>query len=207
MTYHAQLDDELVNQFLCVSLVNIAIVKVVLNIDIEEWGYIAQWHGCTILFFYGSQISHIYPLNGFLCICCGATQIQSVIFSHYFDFLQGFDLFCHFFAQTDTGIGHRTADVMQVFLLGFNQAVNAIKSQTAIITDDTSAGIVVRQSGQKTKWTERTDFFGIRIKYAIVVGLAVMIEDIFHFFIHFHTVFTAGLFHYFDTTERFDGTA
>ena len=137
---------------------------------------------------------------------CGTAQIESIVFTHYFHLFQGFDLFCHLFAQADTGVSHRSGEVAQIFFFSFNQSVDTVESHTAVVTDDTSASVVVGQSGEESQRTERTDFFGIYVEHSIVVCLAVVGEDIFHTVVHFHAVFVASLAYYVDTSERLDST-
>ena len=91
------------------------------------------------------------PLHGFLGRCSRVAEVKPIIFTHYFDIFQGSDLFCHFFAQADTCFGHRACKVTQVLLLGFDKSVDAVECQTPVVTDDTSAGIVVGKSGQESQ--------------------------------------------------------
>ena len=78
-------------------------------------------------------------------------EVEAVVFAHGLDVLQGFDLLCHFFAQADACFGHRTGQVAQVFLFGFDEAVDTVQCQTAVVTDDTSACIVVGKSGEEAQ--------------------------------------------------------
>ena len=78
-------------------------------------------------------------------------EVEAVVFAHGLDVLQGLDLFCHFFAQADACFGHRTSQVVQVFQLGFDEAVDAVEGQSTVVTDDTSAGIVVGQTGEEAQ--------------------------------------------------------
>ena len=144
-----------------------------------------------------------------ICFLCGVgrtAQVESVVFAHYLHVLQCLDLLCHFFAQADAGFGHRTGKVTQIFFFCLNQSVDTLESHTAVVADDTSAGIVVRKSGEESQRTERADFFGIYVKYSVIVRLAVVSEDIFYTVVHFHAVFVAGFAYHIDTSERLDGT-
>jgi len=103
------------------------------------------------LFFYSGKVCHVYPLYGFLSRCGRVAEVEAVVFAHGLDVLQGFDLLCHFFAQADACFGHRTGQVAQVFLFGFDEAVDTVQCQTAVVTDDTSACIVVGKSGEEAQ--------------------------------------------------------
>ena len=205
VAHHAQLDDKLVDEFLCEGLVDEAVCQVVFNVDVEEGGNVAQRHGGTVLFLHGSQVGHVYPLYGFLCRSGGTAQVEAVVFAHHLDFLQGLDLLGHLFAQADACVGHGSGQVALVGFLGFNQAVQAVEGQTAVVADDASAGVVVGQAGKEAQRAERADFIGIYVKHSVVVCLAVVREDVFYFVFHFHTVFAACLGHYVDAAEGLDG--
>ena len=81
----------------------------------------------------------------------GTTKIESVIFAHYLNIFQSLDLLCHFFAQANAVISHRTGQIVQIFHFGFDEAVDTVKGQTTVVTDDTSAGIVIGKSGEETQ--------------------------------------------------------
>ena len=206
MTNHAELDNKLVNQFLSISLINKTMLQIVLYINIKERRNIAQRHRSTILFLYSGKISHIYPLYSFLCRVGRAAQIKSIILAHHLDFLQRLNLFGHLLAQTDAGISHRACQFFSVLLLGFNKTVYTIKSQTTVIANNTSAGIIIRKPGKEAQRTETADFFRVNIEHTIVMSFTVMSENVFHFRINLHAVFSTSLFHHFNTSERLDGT-
>ena len=95
---------------------------------------------------------------------------------------------------------------MEVFRLGFNQAVDAVERQAAVVANDTSAGIVVGQTREETERTEAADFFSVNVEYAVVVSLAVVGEDVLHSWIYFLAILCAGFFNHLDAAERLDGT-
>ena len=206
MAHHTELDDELVDQFLSESLVNESVFQIVLDVDVEEGRGIAQRHGGTVLLLYCGEIGHVDPLHGLLCRIGRTTQFQTVVFAHHLDFLQRLDLFGHLLTQTDAGIVHRTFQIAQVLLLGLDEAVAAVKGQTAIIADDAAAGIVVGQTGQEAQRTEAADLFGIDVKDTVIVCLAITGEDVLHLRAYLHAVFGTGLLHHLDAAEGLDGT-
>ena len=114
-----------------------------------------------------------------------AAEVQSVVFAHRADVLQGLDLFGDLFAQADAGVGHRAGEVAEVLLLGLDQAVGSVEGQTAVVADDAAAGVVV--------------------EHAVVVRLAVVGEDVLHLLVDLHAVLLAGARYDVDAAERFDG--
>ena len=112
MAYPAEFDNELVDQFLGKCFIDFTVCQVIFNKDVEERRNVTQRHSCTVLFFYSGQISHVHPLYSFLCGSSRATKIESVIFAHYLNIFQSLDLLCHFFAQANTVISHRTGQIV-----------------------------------------------------------------------------------------------
>ena len=143
VAYHAQLDDELVDELLCEHLVDVAVRQVVFDEDVEERRHVAQRHRGAVLFLHGCEVSHVNPLHGLLCRMRRAAQVEPVVFAHRADLLQRLDLLGDLFAQADAGVGHRAGQVAQVLLLGFDQAVGAVERQAAVVADDAAAGVVV----------------------------------------------------------------
>ena len=88
-------------------------------------------------------------MNSFLSRCGRTAEVEAIVFTHGLDVFQSLDLFCYFFAQADACFGHRAGEVMQIFLLSFDEAVDAIQCQTAVVTDNSSACIVVGKSGEE----------------------------------------------------------
>jgi len=151
MAHHAEFDNELVDQLLGKCFIDFTVCQIIFNKDVEERRNVTQRHGCTVLFFYSGQIGHVHPLYGFLCGSSRTTEIESVIFAHYLNIFQSLDLLCHFFTQANAVISHRTGQIVQIFHFGFDEAVDTVKGQTTVVTDDTSAGIVIGKSGEETQ--------------------------------------------------------
>ena len=80
-----------------------------------------------------------------------AAEVQSVVFAHRADVLQGLDLLGDLFAQADAGVGHRAGEVAEVLLLGLDQAVGSVEGQTAVVADDAAAGVVVGKTRQEAQ--------------------------------------------------------
>ena len=121
------------------------------NTDYDGFAHLCKSHGVdfagrTVLLLHCCKVSHVYPLDGFLCIVCRPSEFKAVVFSENLDFVQGMDLLCDFLAETDAGFGHRSRKVAQVFFLGLDEPVSAIEGKSSVVADYTSSGIVVRKA-------------------------------------------------------------
>ena len=180
-------------------------VEVVLDVDVEERGHVAERHGGAVLLLDGGEVGHVDPLYGFLRRRGGTAQVEAVVFAQHFDVFQGFDLFSHLFAQADALVSHRAEQGFQVGRLGLDDAVYAVERQTPVVADDAAAGIVVGQTRQEAQRAELAYLFGVNVEHTVVMRLAVVCEDILHLGVHLHTVFAAGFLHHLDAAERLDG--
>ena len=205
VAYHAQLDDELVDELLCEHLVDVAVRQVVFDEDVEERRHVAQRHRGAVLFLHGCEVSHVNPLHGLLCRMRRAAQVEPVVFAHRADLLQRLDLLGDLFAQADAGVGHRAGQVAQILLLGFDQAVGAVERQAAVVADDAAAGVVVGQARQEAQRTERANLLGVDVEHAVVMRLAVVGENIPDLLVHVHAVLLAGARYDVDAAEGLDG--
>jgi len=97
-------------------------------------------------------------------------------------------------------------DASEVFLLPSDETISPIESQTAVVTDDTATSIVVRQPREEAVTTEGADLVGIYIEDTIIVGLAVVGEDIGNAGVHFETILMDGLLDDLVPTEGLHGT-
>jgi len=79
-------------------------------------------------------------------------------------------------------------DASEVFLLPSDETISPIESQTTVVTDDTATRIVVRQPREEAVTTEGADLVGIYIEDTIIVGLAVVGEDIGNARVNFETI-------------------
>ena len=179
--------------------------QVIFDEDVEERRDVAERHGGAVLLLDGRQVGHVDPLYGLLGRVCRAAQVQTVVFAHRADVLQGLDLLGHLLAQADAGLGHRAGEVAQVLLLGLDQAVRAVEGQTAVVADDAAAGVVVGKTRQEAQRAERADLLGVDVEHAVVVRLAVVGEDVADLLVDVRAVLLAGARHDVDAAEGLDG--
>ena len=146
---HAELHDDVVNELLSLLLGEDAVLDVALDVDVQEGRDAADGHGGTVLRLDGGKIAEVEPLEGFCGVLCGLGDVKAVGSGHFLDLSESLDLLGDFLAQADHVIGHRSVtDVVEVLLLGSNQEVDSIEGNTAVVADDASAAIGIRQTGQ-----------------------------------------------------------
>jgi len=102
-------------------------------------------------------------------------------------------VFADLFTQADGGfqiftgfqLGLQRLELSQ--LVG-HQEVDTVQSNAAIVTDDTTTAVGIRQTGDNTRLTAVQDVLGIDIENALVVGLAIVGEDLLELRVQLATI-------------------
>ena len=182
--HDAQLHDQVVDDLLCVGLGDLAGLQVALEVDVEEGGDTAEGHGGAVLALDGGEVAHVGPLHGFLCGLCRAGQVEAVLVAEVDQLLQGLDLLVMLFAEADPVLDLRLGEVVAVrdgvlvALLELDQRVHAVQGHTTVIADDAAAAVGIRQTGEDLVVASYLDLLGVDAEDAVVVGLAVLGEDL-----------------------------
>src|SRR3954447_19375842 len=93
------------------------------------------------------------------------------------EILQRANLIGQFLADPDDFVGRPHVVDLRAFLaLGFEQPINAIKSDASIIADDAAPAVGIGKTGYNSGLPALHDFRRIRIEYAVVVSLAILRE-------------------------------
>ena len=180
----AQLHDDVVDELLGTGLVQRAVLQVTLDVDVEEGRVAAEGHGGAVLALDRGQVAHVGPLHGFLCGLGRAGQIQAVLVAEVDQLLQGLDLLVVLFAETDPVLDLRLGEVVAVrhgvliALLELDQGVHAVQGHAAVVADDAATAVGVRQTGEDLVVAGDLDLLGVHAEDAIIVGLAVLGEDL-----------------------------
>src|SRR5690606_32369205 len=103
-------------------------------------------HGGPILLFNRSQIGQIDPLHSFGGILGRTRQLESVNGTQLIQFSKRLDLLSNLFTQTNARIAHGTNEAQQIEFLAFNQTIYTIQSHPAVVTDDATTSIIIRQT-------------------------------------------------------------
>ncbi|CQF64883.1 Uncharacterised protein [Salmonella enterica subsp. enterica serovar Typhimurium str. DT104] len=151
-THHADLHDEMVDQFLRLLLCQKARVEIALNVDIKERGGSSQRHCTAILRFYRRQISEVEPLYRFLRVPRRAGDIVAVFRRHLLHLQQRATMLRQLLTQANRRL--KILSLLQIRLqvgelqLAFaHQITDAIQRDAAIIANNAPATITIRQTG------------------------------------------------------------
>ena len=139
---------------LCLALGEQACRNVALKVDVEEGGGAAKAHCGAVLLLDAGQIAKVQPLNGLLCVLRRTGDVKAVGSRHCDHVLKRLDLVGEFLSAADFLLGGRhAAERILVLLLLLDEAIHAVQRHAAVVTDDTSACISIRQAGQQTNVT------------------------------------------------------
>ena len=78
---HAELHDHVVDELLCLTFGQDALVQIALDINVKEGGDAAHAHGGAVLGLDGGQIAEVQPLAGLLGVLCGLGDALPIFFS------------------------------------------------------------------------------------------------------------------------------
>ena len=198
--HHSALHDKMVYQLLCLCLSQGAICQITLQIDVQESGYTAYTHSCSVLGADGCQIAEVQPLYSLSCVDSRLRNIEAVGRRHHFHLFQGTNLLCQLFPLTDNLIEHGSVTAVgEVFFLLCNQEVNTIERHSTIITYDTAAAIGIRKSCDNLIMTGFLHLRCVYIEYRLVVRLMIFGKNLMKLFRRLIPVSCAGLLRHLDT--------
>ena len=185
--HDAQLHDNLVDELLGALFVELAGLQVALDVDVEERGVAAEAHGSAILAFDGGEIAHVRPLDGFLRGLRRAGQVEAVLVAEVDELLQCLDLVVMLFAEANPVLDLRLGEIVAVrhgilvALLELDQRVHTVQGHTAVVADDAAAAVGIRQTGENLVVAGDLDVLRIHAEHAVIVGLAVLGENLLDF--------------------------
>ena len=84
-------------------------------------------------------------------------------------------------------------DGVLVALLEGNQLVDTVQSHTTVVADDAATAVSIRQTGQNLVVAGDLDVLGVHTEHAVIVGLAVLGEDLLDLRIRLLAGFLDGL--------------
>ena len=193
----------MIDQLLCLRLGKSTILQVTLNINIKKCRNTSNTHCCTILSLNSSQISKIQPLNCLFCISCRLGDIISISLCHFFHSVKSFQLLADFLTHADYIIIHVSAasPVMSHFFR-LNKAVDSIKCNTTVVTNNTSTAISIRQTCNNMCFSGKTHLRSIGTKNSIIVSSYIGCKDLLQFRIDLISVSLCCLNCHTDTAIR-----
>jgi len=203
---HAELHGQVVDQFLGLGLGQDALIQVALDVDIQEGGDTANAHGSAVLGLDGSQIAKVQPLHSLLGVGSGQGDIIAVSSGHGLHIVQGADLQGDLFTQTDDVIGHGAVTAVgKVVLLFFDQVVNAVQGNAAVVANDAAAAIGIGQAGHNVAVACLFHLRGVGIKHSGVVGAGILGKDFVQLRGRSIAIGGAGLFCHLDAAIGHEG--
>ena len=206
--HDAQLHDDVVDELLGVGLGDLAGLEVALDVAVEEGGVAAEGHGGAVLGLDGGQVAHVGPLHGFLRGLGRAGQVEAVLVAEVDELLQSLDLLVVLLTEADPVLDLRLGEVVAVrhgvlvALLEGDELVHAVQGDAAVVADDAATAVGVRQTGEDLVVAGDLDLLGVHAEDAVVVGLAVLGEDLLDLRIRFLAGFLDGLLDHAPATVR-----
>ena len=185
-----QLDDEGVDDLLRAGLIQRTVLQITLEVAVEEAGETTDRHSGTVLGLHGSQVAEVGPLHGLVRVGGGAGDVVAVGGGQVLQLLEGLDLLGVLLAVACPVLGEGLVGVaILILLLLGDQVVHAVQGHAAVVADDATAAVGIRQSGDDVGGASGANTRGVDIEDCVVVGLAVLGEDL----LHLGVVFLAGL--------------
>ena len=176
---HAELHDHVVDELLCLTFGQDALVQIALDINVKEGGDAAHAHGGAVLGLDGGQIAEVQPLAGLLGVLGGLGDVVAVGLGHLLHALQGADLAGDLLAQTDDIVGHgAVAAVGKILLLELDQGIDAVQGNAAVVTHDAAAAVGVRQTGDDVGVACLLHLGGVGVEHGLIVGAGVVGKDL-----------------------------
>ena len=186
----AQLDHQGVDDLLRAGLIERAVLQVALEVAVEEAGEAADRHGGAVLRLHGGQVAEVGPLHSLVRVGGRAGDVVAVGGGQVLQLLQGLDLLGVLLAVARPVLGEGLVGVaILVLLLLGDEVINTVEGHAAVVTDDAATAVGIRQAGDDVGGAGGTNARGVDVEDRVVVGLAVLGEDL----LHLGVVFLAGL--------------
>ena len=107
--------------------------------------------------------------------------------------LQGLDLLGVLLAVARPVLGEGLVGVaILVLLLLGDEVINTVEGHAAVVTDDAATAVGIRQAGDDVGGTSSANTRGVDIEDRVVVGLAVLGEDLLHLGVVLHAGLVDG---------------
>ena len=206
--HHAELHDEVVDQFLRFSFRKPAFLHVALDVDVEEGRDAPDAHRRAVLRLDGGEVAEVEPLHGLLRRPSRTRDVEAVDRRHLLHAAKRTDLLGHFLAQADDVVGHDAVrtDFRMVGLLRLDEAVDAVERDAAVVADDAPAAIGVGQSRDDVAVACAANLRRVGVEDRLVVRLVVLREDFVQALARLVAVVPARLLRHLDAAVGHEGT-
>ena len=198
--HDAQLDDELVDEFLCFFFGELAFFDVLFDEDVEEGADATDRHGCAVLVLHCAEVAEVNELHGLAGIACRAGHVESIVGAHLNETLQSCDLLGGFLALLDALFGHLlNVEAFEETLALFDEVVHAVEGDAAVVADDAAAAVGIGQTRDDVGVAGGANVLVVGREHAVVVRLAVFRVDFLRSGVKLVAVGFERAFHHADT--------
>ena len=173
----AELDDEVVDDFLRLLLGEPARLQIALEVDVEKRRAAAERHRCPVLLLHRGEIAEVEPLHRFAGGPRRPRDVAPVARGHRLQFLQRPDLLGQFLAVADDLLGGRLGiEGLLLLLLVRDQPIDAVERHAPVVADDAAAAVGVRQARQHVRAPARANVGRIGIEHASLCVLRYFVN-------------------------------
>ncbi len=183
------LDDQVVDDLLGLLLGELSLGEVALEVDVPEGGQPAGGHRRAVLLLDGCQVAEVRPLHRLPGVLRRAGDVVAVPLGHLLELLERADLLGELLAEAHHLLGGvAVVEVELLLLLLGDQEVDPVEGHPPVVADDPPAAVRVGQPGQHVRRARLADGRGVGVEDAVIVGLAVLGEDLCDIRVRLHAV-------------------
>ena len=177
----AQLDHELVHEFLRFGFAQRLLGEITLNVDVEEGRDAAHRHRGAVHLLDGAKIAEVGPLHGLAGVRRRTADVATVGRRHGLQVGKCAQLVGHLFAQPHHFLRRPArVDLGALGLLGLDQAVDAVQRNAPVVADDAPTPVGVGQAGDDAGAPAFPDLRRVHVENCSVMRLAVLGEGFAH---------------------------
>ena len=139
----------------------------------------AHRHRRAVLLLDRGEIAEVDPLHRLAGVASPAPRCRSRSARHLLQLFERPDLLGELLAQPDDLLGRvAVVELGLLALLVVDEEIHAVERHAAVVADDAAAAVVVRQPGDDVRDRALPDVGRVGVEDAVVVGLAVLGEDL-----------------------------
>ena len=170
-----QLNHHLVNQFLRLLLCKNSLFQVLFDEDVEEGADASDGHCSAVLVLDCCEVGEIDELHSLACVLRRPGHVKAVGFAHLDEVLERCNLLADFLALTYAFFRNfLNVKPVEEALLFLDEVVHAVERHSAVVSDDASASVSVRQSGDYVRMPCCSDVGRVCGENTFVMCLAVL---------------------------------
>ena len=174
MASKAELHNEIVHDLLRALLGESSVFNISFKINIKEGAHAAKGHCRAVLLLDCRKVAKISPLHGFSGVGRGLTDVKAVHLRHFLETSKEVDLSEKLLVKTNVfGSEYLRLKILFILFLFLDQTIHTVKSNAAVVTDNSSASVCVGKTGDYVTAASQTHLVGIRSENAVIVSSSV----------------------------------